>query len=152
VKKQPIPQKSDAEWHLQTDSEEEEASDKEKETEQVESANKKPRPAEQIEWPRNLPVDEERRPIEPPSDVVTNTKHKSKVIKKELPTSRSSRDKERHAKRKKYYVESEDEFAGEIKVTRSRKLVEVYQEDFDNKLTADVGHKSLEKEGNCTVQ
>jgi hypothetical protein len=36
-------------------------------------------------------------------------------------------------------------------VTGSRKLVEVYQEDFDNNLTDDAGHKSLEKEGNCTV-
>jgi hypothetical protein len=36
-------------------------------------------------------------------------------------------------------------------VTGSRKLVEVYQEDFDDKLTDDAGHKSLEKEGNCTV-
>jgi hypothetical protein len=74
------------------------------------------------------------------------------VIKKVPPTSRSSRDKERHVKRKKYYVENEDEFAGEIKVTGLRKLVEVYQEDFDDKLTDDAGHKSLEKEGNCTVR
>jgi hypothetical protein len=52
---------------------------------------------------------------------------------------------------KKYYVEDDDEYGGEIKVTGSRKSVEVYQEDFDDKLTDDVGHKSLEKEGNCTV-
>jgi hypothetical protein len=36
-------------------------------------------------------------------------------------------------------------------VTGSGKLVEVYQEDFDDELTDDAGHKSLEKEGNCTV-
>jgi hypothetical protein len=30
-------------------------------------------------------------------------------------------------------------------------LVEVCQEDFDDKLADDAGHKSLEKEGNCTV-
>jgi hypothetical protein len=38
-----------------------------------------------------------------------------------------------------------------VKVTGSRKLVEVYQEDFDDELTDDAGHRSLEKEGNCTV-
>jgi hypothetical protein len=117
AKKELIPWESDVEWQLQTDSEEEQASDKKKETEQVESARKKPRPVEQIESPRNSPVDEEQRAIEPPSDVVKNTKRKSKVIKKEPPTSRSSREKERHAKRKKYYVENEDEFTGERKVT-----------------------------------
>ena len=36
-------------------------------------------------------------------------------------------------------------------MTGSRKLVEVYQEDFDNKLSDDVGYKSLEKEGNGTM-
>jgi hypothetical protein len=36
-------------------------------------------------------------------------------------------------------------------VTGSRKLVEVYQENFDDNLTDDTGHKSLEKEGNCTM-
>jgi hypothetical protein len=36
-------------------------------------------------------------------------------------------------------------------VTGLRKLIEVYQEDFDDKLTDDAGHRSLEKEGNCTV-
>ena len=45
---------------------------------------------EQIELLRKLPVDEERHPILPPSDVVKSTKHKSKVVKKESPTSRSS--------------------------------------------------------------
>jgi hypothetical protein len=128
-----------------------EAFDKKKEIEGVESANKKPRLAEQIELSRKSPVDEERRPILPPSDVVKNTKQESKVVKKESPKSRSSCDKERNVKRKKHYVEDDDEYAGEIKVTGSRKLVEVYQEDFDDKLTDDVGHKSLEKEGNCTV-
>jgi hypothetical protein len=142
--------KSDVELQPQSDSEEE-ASDKDKEIEQVESANKKPRPVEQTESPRNLPVDEERRPIELLSDVVKNTKCKSKVVKKEPPMSRSSHDKERHAKHKKYYLENEDEFTGEIKVTSSRNLVAIYQEDFDDKLTDDVGHKSLDKEGNCTV-
>jgi hypothetical protein len=38
-----------------------------------------------------------------------------------------------------------------VKVTGSRKLVEVYQEDFDDELTDDASHRSLEKEGNCTV-
>jgi hypothetical protein len=38
-----------------------------------------------------------------------------------------------------------------VKVTGSRKLVEVYQEDFDDELTDDAGHRSLEKKGNCTV-
>jgi hypothetical protein len=152
AKKEPNPPKSDAESQLQPNSEEEEASDKEKEIEQVESGNKKPRPAEQIESPRNSPVDDERRAIVPPFDVVKNIKRKSKVVKKEPPTSRSSRDKERHVvKHKKLYVEDEDELVGEIKVTGSRKLVEIYQEDFDDKLTDDAGHKSLEKEGNCTV-
>jgi hypothetical protein len=143
--------KSDVELQPQSDSEEE-ASDKEKEIEEVESANKKPRPVEQIELPRKSPVDEKRRPILPPSDAMKNTKHKSKVVKKESPMSRSSRVKERHANRKKYYIENEDEFTGEIKVTGSRKLVEVYQEHFADKLTDNGGHKSLEKEeGNCTL-
>jgi hypothetical protein len=52
---------------------------------------------------------------------------------------------------KKCYIENDNELAGEIKVTGSRKLVEVYQEDFDDKLTDDTGHKSREKEGNCTL-
>jgi hypothetical protein len=80
-----------------------------------------------------------------------NTKHESKVVKKESPKSTSSCDKDRGVKHKKHYVEDDDEFADEIKLTGSRKLVEVYQEDFDYNLTDDAGHKSLEKEGNCTV-
>jgi hypothetical protein len=145
--------KSDGELQPQSNAEEE-ASDKEKEIEEVESANKKPRPAEQIVSPRKSPVDEEGRPILPPSDVVKITKHKSRVlVKKESPTSRSSCDKERHAKRKKYYIENDDEFAGEIKVTGSRKSVEVYQEDFDNKLTDD-DFNNLTQEGTytCSLQ
>jgi hypothetical protein len=82
---------------------------------------------------------------------VKNTKHEIKVVKKELPNSTSSCDKERGVKQKKHYVENDNECADETKVTSLRKLVEVYQEDFDNNLTDDVGHKSLEKEGNCTV-
>jgi hypothetical protein len=70
------------------------------------------------------------------------------VDKKEGAASKSIRDEERPAKRKKHYVEDD---AGEVKVTGSRKSVEVYQEDFDDKLTNDAGHRSLEKEGNCTV-
>jgi hypothetical protein len=54
VKKEPIPPKSDVEPQSEIDSEEEEASDKEKET--------------------DSPVDEERRPIKPPSNVVKSTK------------------------------------------------------------------------------
>jgi hypothetical protein len=65
VKKEPIPPKSDVEPQSEIDSEEEEASDKEKET--------------------DLPVDEERRPIEPPSDVVKSTKQKREWSKKNLP-------------------------------------------------------------------
>jgi hypothetical protein len=53
--------------------------------------------------------------------------------------------------RQKNYKEDDDQYVDEIEVTVSRKLVEVYQEDFDDNQTDDVGHKSLEKEGNCTV-
>jgi hypothetical protein len=52
---------------------------------------------------------------------------------------------------KKHYIEHDDEYGGEVKVTGSRKLVEVYQEDFDDELVDDAGHRSLKKEGNCTV-
>ena len=55
---------------------------------------------EQIESSRKSPVDEEWHPILPPSDVMNNTKHKSKVVKKELPMPRLSCDKERNVKRK----------------------------------------------------
>jgi hypothetical protein len=91
------------------------------------------------------------RPILLPSDVVKDTKHESKVAKKESPKSTSSCDKERNVERTKNYIGDDDEYADEIKETGSRKSVEVYQEDFDDNLTDDVGHKSLEKEGNCTV-
>jgi hypothetical protein len=47
--------------------------------------------------------------------------------------------------------EDDDQYIDEIELTSSRKLVEVYQEDFNDNLTDDMGHKSLEKEGNCTV-
>jgi hypothetical protein len=110
------------------DSVEEEASDKEKKT--------------------DSPVDEKPSPIEPPPDVVNRTKRKRVEVKKEGATSKSNQDKERRTKRHKAHRE---DVAGEVKVTGSRKLVEVYQEDFDNELTNDVGHRSLEKEGNCTV-
>jgi hypothetical protein len=83
--------------------------------------------------------------------VVKSTKHGSKVVKKELPKSMSSCKKERGVKAKKQYKENNDEYFDEIELTGSRKLVEVYQEDFDDNLTDDAGHKSLEKEGNCTV-
>ena len=52
---------------------------------------------------------------------------------------------------KNAYVEKDDEDGGEVKVTGSRKSVEVYQEDFDDDLVDDEGHRSLEKKGNCTV-
>jgi hypothetical protein len=115
---------------------------------------------EQIESSRKSPVDEERktklttvdffRPFLPPSEVVKKNKHESKVVKKEVPKSTSSCNKERGVKHKKY-VEDDDEFADEIKVTGSRESVEVYQKDFDGNPTDDAGHKSLEKEGDCTV-
>jgi hypothetical protein len=73
------------------------------------------------------------------------------VFKKERATSTSSRNKERNVKRKKRYVEEDDEDGAEVKVTGSGKMVKVYQEDFDNDLVDDEGHRSLEKKGNCTV-
>jgi hypothetical protein len=64
---------------------------------------------------------------------VKKTKHhESKVVKKELPKSTSSHKKERGAKGKKHYKEDD-------------KLVEVYQDDFNDNLTDDAGHKSLEQ-------
>jgi len=85
-------------------------------------------------------------------NVVKSNKCKRIVVKKECATSTSSRNKERNVKRKKHYVEQDDEDGVEVKVTGSRnKLVEVYQEDFDDDLTDDVSRRSLEKEGNCTV-
>jgi len=84
-------------------------------------------------------------------NVVNINKRKRKVFKKERATSRSSRKKERNVKRKKRYVEEDDEDGAEVTVTGSRKSVEVYQEDFDDDLVDDEGHRSLEKKGNCTV-
>ena len=84
-------------------------------------------------------------------NVVNINKRKRKVFKKERATSTSSRNKERNVKRKKPYVEEDDEDGAEVKVTGSRKSVEVYQEDFDDDLVDDEGHRSLEKKGNCTV-
>jgi len=55
---------------------------------------------EQIESSRKSPVDEEWHPILPPSDVMNNTKHKSKVVKKELPMPRLSCDKEEMSNKK----------------------------------------------------
>jgi hypothetical protein len=76
---------------------------------------------------------------------------KAKWSKKNCPIQRQVATRERGVKHTKNNVEDDDEFADEKTVTCSRKLVEVYQEDFDNSLTDDMGHKSLEKEGNCTV-
>jgi hypothetical protein len=84
-------------------------------------------------------------------NVVNSNKRKRKVFKKERATSTSSRKKERNVKRKKRYVEEDDEDGAEVTVTGSRKSVEVYQEDFDDDLVDDEGHRSLEKKGNCTV-
>ena len=84
-------------------------------------------------------------------NVVNSNKRKRIVFKKERATSTSSRNKERNVKRKKRYVEEDDEDGAEVKVTGLRKSVEVYQEDFDDDLVDDEGHRSLEKKGNCTV-
>jgi hypothetical protein len=94
--------------------------------------------------------------------VVKNTKHESKVVKKESPKSTSICKKERGAKGKKNCKEDDNQYIDEIELTGSRKsvevyqegsrkLVEVYQEDVDDNLTDNAGHKSLEKERNCTV-
>jgi hypothetical protein len=87
-----------------------------------------------------------------PTKVVKNTKHESKVVKKESPKSTSSHKKERGAKHKNPYLDDDDQYVDDKEMTGSRKLVEVYQENFDDNLTDDdADHKSLEKAGNCTV-
>jgi hypothetical protein len=85
------------------------------------------------------------RLIEPQPDVVNEAKRKSAAVKEEGPVYKSKQEMKRRSKCHKKDV------AGEVKVTGLRKLVEVYQEDFDDDLVDDEGHRSLEKKGNCTV-
>jgi hypothetical protein len=117
----------------------EEATSQKKETEEGEPATKKPRLTSIVQ--RDLSSSEESSSDE--SKVAKNSKHGSKVVKKELPKSMSSRKKERSLKGQKQYKEDDDQYGHEVEVTGSRKLVEVYQEDFDDKLTDDADHKSL---------
>ena len=149
---------SDSDLDSKMDSSEEEANEKEKKTDSRSPIEPQPDVVKRKDGATSTSShdktsdytgDEEHKTHLP--NVVNINKRKRKVFKKERAMSTSSRNKERNVKRKKPYVEEDDEDGAEVKVTGSRKSVEVYQEDFDDDLVDDEGHRSLEKKGNCTV-
>ena len=158
VEKKPSGLTPDSNLESKMDSPEEEANEKEKKADSRSPIEPQPDVVKRKDGAtstssrdkkRDDTGDEEHKTHLP--NVMKSNKRKRLVVEKERATSTSSRKKERNVKRKKRYVEEDDEDGAEVTVTGSRKSVEVYQEDFDDDLVDDEGHRSLEKKGNCTV-
>jgi hypothetical protein len=134
----------------------EEVTSQKKETEEGEPAMKKPRSESfvqgqpQKQSDNTLQEQTEQNDDDDKSDE-SIVKRTNKVVKKEFHKSTSGRKRERSSKGQKRYEEDDDQRSEEVEVTGSRNPVEVYQEDFDDELTDDADHKSMEKDGNCTV-
>ena len=82
-----------------------------------------------------------------------DVKQESNKAKTKSPKPTLNSKKARSVKRKKSYKEDlePDDHDDEIRMTGSRNPVVVYDEDFDDKLTSDEDHVTVENKGNCTM-
>jgi hypothetical protein len=126
--------------------------------EKPEWSQSRSRSVECNESPPELPLDHDRDERETKSapearKLGKTTKDESEMASKERLKRTPNCKKERIAKREKFYKEENevDDEDKEIVMRGVRTSFEVYHEYFGEELVCDESHRSLKKQGNCTV-